>query len=164
MDQEQLEEYRKRMQAKYQRQNSSQDEEIARKIQEEEKRRAAEQAKRDEEIARKLQSQYEGGQSYQPGTYQEPQPAGHSPPGYNPSTPAYNPAPAYNPPPAYQPSSRRPPPRQEQQPLLASEPSQGCLPQVTDKCCGVNTQYCVLGVAGVMTLGILISIIILAAT
>ena len=63
----------------------------------------------------------------------------------------YQPAPNY-----YQ----HPPVDPYRQPLLQNRES--CLPVVDDKCCGVNTQTCVLCVAGMMALGAIAYIIMLA--
>jgi hypothetical protein len=39
----------------------------------------------------------------------------------------------------------------------------GCLPQVEDKCFGINTQVCILASAALMTIGIIATLIGLSA-
>jgi hypothetical protein len=189
---DQLDEYRKRMQQRYRGGPSTErDEEVARKMQEDESRRRAEQQmKEDEELARKLQGSYPGPQAYA-GTPVYPPNAGYSPPDYQAGGPpaAYPGANPYNqyPPANYPPPANysQPPPAnynqyppQNYQAMPAQRnyqnaPAQGnqrrsvagvgCLPEVNDKCCGVNTQVCVLISAAVMTVGIIATLIGLSA-
>lgn len=191
MSDDQLEEYRRRMQEKHLKKGTKNDEKIAKSLQEEENHNYHKAAARDEEIAKKLQAQ-EGNpeiiasypQQYPPppqAYYSPPPPAYNSPPSaYNPplaqSQPYYS---GYNqpPPPSNYNQSYPPPPRQpqgnyyagnsannrsrESQPLLASQ-SQGILPEVNDKCCWVNTQVLVLTLAVLMIIAIIAGVIYLA--
>lgn len=172
MDYDQLAEYRKRHQARYTEKDAAADAELARKLQvvstqEEEQKKWQTATAKDEEIARKLQEQAE----YPVSDYAQPSGVGNP---YSP-TPAYpyyptQPAPQYQsyPAPSQQYSSYPAnPPRlantnQAQQPLLASNSGGSCLPEVNDKCFGINTQTCVLGTAGVMVIGIVVLIIVLS--
>lgn len=158
MEDPQLDEYRRRMQEKHggNRPSTQADEDIARALQEEENERVRKLAETDAEVARKLQGQYQPPveQAYvaaNPPAYQAYPVYQQPPPVY--SAPAARANPYYAPPPG---SNR------ENQPLLQSSQRSDCLPKVNDKCLGVNTQICVLTTAGVMTIGIVVALIILA--
>jgi hypothetical protein len=158
MSGQQLEEYRKQMQARY----GTRDEGEERKLREE-------QLRRDEELARKLANdhpqgpperlesnpQYVNSASYYPaqqgyypaqGGYQQPyqHPYQHPPQGYYSDY--------------YQPSQPRP---HESQPLVQQD---GFLPDVKDTCCYVNTQVCVLTLAVLMIAGIITGIVVVAVS
>mmetsp|Transcript_19515 Transcript_19515/g.19555 ORF Transcript_19515/g.19555 Transcript_19515/m.19555 type:complete len:167 (+) Transcript_19515:20-520(+) len=166
MSGDQLEEYRRRMQQRHTGSDINRDEEIARALQEEENERVRKQALADEEVARKLQSQYQG---------PEQSNVSSNPPVYG-----YQAYPAYQVPPSNQPPVYQvPPPQPRQNPYYAPPPGYGrenqpllpqnsesrtCLPNVNDKCLGVNTQVCVLTTAGLMTIGIIVALVIIAST
>ncbi|OMJ65820.1 hypothetical protein SteCoe_37573 [Stentor coeruleus] len=191
MSDDQLEEYRRLMQEKHKKKDTKNDEKLAKSLQEEENHNLHKATARDEEIARKLQVQ-EGNPeiigSY-PQQYPPPPQAYYSPPPpiYNPPPPVYNPAPMQNqpyysgynqlPPQSEYNQSYPPLPRQpqgnyyagnsmnnrsrESQPLIASQ-SQGILPEVNDKCCGINTQVLVLILTVLMVIGIIAGVIYFA--
>lgn len=160
MDQDQLAEYRKRHQSRYTEKDAAADEALAKKLQEEEQSRWQKATAKDEEIAKKLQEQTD----YPVSDYTQPTPAQNP---YN-QHPAYVPYPTNpNPPQHYQTYPAHPPrlanTNQAQQPLLSSNQQAGsCLPEVNDKCLGVNTQHCVLGTAAAMVVGIIVLIIMIS--
>ena len=151
------------MKQKHKGKESKNDERLAKEIQEEEYKKAKIQAERDEEIARKLSEQERMPllqDNYPPPSFTPvypPPPSSYSPPNYyNPqSDPYYNPY-GYPPPP---PSAR---PR-ESRPVVQSNVDDSFLPVVNDKCCGINSQLLVLGIAGAMVVGIIVAVVILAA-
>lgn len=171
---DQLDEYRKRMQSRYQGKSSNEDEEVAKKFQDEENARARQRLLADEEIARKLQNQYDlpppNPQPYVPpvpsqSPYQA-YPVQSQPIQY----PAQNQPPlAYYPPPPPPninrvPQSNQRPQRSQRAQPAPSNATDGCLPTVEDKCCGINTQYFIIGLSITMTIGIIASLIALSAT
>ena len=183
--------------------NLRHDEELAHRLQEEEKIRREDQLRQDEELARKLQGSYgdDAGRANPYGTPVYPPQDGYRPPGYipagqpvppppagspygqppNPRSPyvapySGNPANQGNPanPPPYNPQQYPPASYQAYRPPSASNPSRsqsgpaqnqstGCLPNVQDKCLGINTQVCVLASAALMTIGIIATLIGLSA-
>lgn len=186
---DQLEEYRKKMQERYRGgpSNSSHDDSASRSSHDEERKRKEQQLREDEELARKLQGDgYPStpvrppppSSSNVPQAYRPPEyiPAGQGvppvnsyqphnqfpPPQYNQYPPAnYNPPP---PPPPQAPRANYQAPRANSsfnQPAYNAA-STGFLPAVNDKCCGINTQTCVLVTAAVMTVGIIASLIALS--
>ena len=158
MESDQLEEYRRMAQSRHMQRASRKDAALARQMQEEENKRIKELAERDAEIANKLQAQY----SVDPQAYSSAQQAAAQPYGqaYAPAQP-YSSYQSYPPPRQPQAYYQAPPPAQgAQQPLLQPQ-TRGVLPAVTDKCCGVNTQVCVLTTAGVLTAGIIVTFVLL---
>lgn len=164
---DQLEEYRKKMQQRYT--GAPQNVEEERKKQEEEKKRREQQLHEDEELAKKLQGSYTGTpvyppppQQYRPPNYAPPaQNLPQNPPQYPPNSyppNAYPPPPQYAPIPNRQNVNNRPSGAYQ----AANSAGVGCLPQVTDKCCGINAQTCILMTAVVMTIGIIASLIALS--
>jgi hypothetical protein len=161
MSQDQLEEYRNKMRQNYRR-GGSDDERLAKELQEEERNRIRIQAQRDEEIARKLNernlnngsSSLNNPQAYPPAHFQSPyygNPSSYPPPSYPP--PSY-PNQPYNPSPYAVSAS-------ENQPLVNRQ-DDGFFPVVNDKCCYINTQVLVLVLAGAMLIGIIAAIVIVA--
>ncbi|CAG9331386.1 unnamed protein product [Blepharisma stoltei] len=160
MSNDQLEEYRRRMQQKRSGTEVNRDEELAKALQEEENERLRKQASEDEEIAKKMQSQnLDSVQSSNPqnqpvypvpwGRYQAPPPY-QAPPAQPRENPYYAPLPGHG---------------GENQPLLGQNiQTHNCLPQVNDKFLGVNTQVCVLTTAGLLTFGIIATLIIMASS
>ena len=163
---DQLEEYRMRMQQRYSRAPSNNNEELLKKRQEEEKQRREQQLREDEELAKRLQSSYAGTpvyppppQQYRPPEYVPPSqyPPQQYPPQYPPHYPPQYPPAAQSVPniPAYN-NQRRANSNFQSAPNSVGE---GCLPQINDKCCGINTQFCVLTSAIAMTIGIIVSLL-----
>lgn len=178
---DQLDDYRLRMQERYNRNYGKTDEILARELQEEENRKAKKQAETDEEIARKLQEQEKREDSaYYPQAY----PSSGGLPQANPQpyygTPSNQPyygsplnQPVYNqntyPPPPPPPSSYyasnpyayQAPRAQESRPLVPRR-EESFLPEVNDKCCGLNTQTAVLTISALMIIGIIAATITFA--
>lgn len=178
MDSAQLEEYRKRMQARHQgrsppvqpsnapiapiapnRPSESEDERIARELQAEENARVR-YATSDEEYARKLQSESERvPESVPPPRNIQREERLVDP--YPPPMGYY-----YNPPPAG-PEAARPllPMNQGVAPVRnpgVVQPATSCFPE-TEKCCGVSSQRVVLALAGAAAVAILVALVVLVA-
>ena len=161
MESDQLEEYRRMAQSRHAQRVSRKDAALAQKLQEDEQRKLKEQARRDEEIAQKLQAQcpppadFSSSQAYPSRDVASAQTfSGQSYTGQQPS--AYS---AYYPPqrqPPVQPYYQSPPSSQAVQQPLLQRGTASFLPTVTDKCCGVNTQTCVLATAGVLTASVVV--------
>ena len=66
----------------------------------------------------------------------------------------------YSRPPVYFPVREAVPQGDTQEPVMSRT---GCLPEVEDKCCGVNTQKYILAAFGVTTIGLLILFIVIVA-
>jgi hypothetical protein len=181
---DQLEEYRKKMQERYRGGPTNSSNDDSRSSHDEERKRKEQQLREDEELARKLQGDAfpstpvrppPPSSSNVPQAYRPPEyiPAGQSvpphnqfpPPQYNQYPPAnYNQPPPPPPPPPQGPRGNYQAPRANSsfnQPAYNAA-STGFLPAVNDKCCGVNTQTCVLVTAAVMTVGIIASLIALS--
>lgn len=133
-----------------------------------------------------------GAYPYGTPVYPPPQAPGYRPPEYIPAgqpvpPPSYavppNNYPPNNYPPNNYPPNSYPPPNYQgvsPNPPVAASPSRfnyqanrnssqanpvsppGCLPQVQDKCLGINTQVCVLASAALMTIGIIATLIALS--
>ncbi|OMJ84515.1 hypothetical protein SteCoe_14318 [Stentor coeruleus] len=180
---DQLEEYRKKMQDRYRGgpNNSSRDD--SRSLQDEERKRKEQQLREDEELARKLQGDHYPSTPVRPPPSSSNVPQAYRPPDYIPAGQNVPPVNAYAPPNQipppqynqYPPANYNPPPPQVprgnyQAPRANSSYNQpaynaastGLLPVVNDKCCGINTQTCVLVTAAVMTVGIIASLIALS--
>ena len=160
MSGQQLEEYRKQMQARYGNRDEG-----------EERRLREEQMRRDEELARKLATDH----PQEPSEHVESRNPPHvNNPAYYPAQQGYYPAQQGVYQPAYQQPYQHPPqgyhgeyygagqPRpNESQPLVQQD---GFLPDVKDSCCYVNTQVCVLTLAVLMIAGIVTGIVVVAVS
>ena len=162
---DQFEEYRRAMQQRYHGAAGG-----GPRREDDERKRREQQLREDEELAKKLQESYYGA----PGRNQSsPQ---YNPPNYVPNQrsdfpqnnnlpPSHYQIPNYPPPRQYPPpesNQNRYPNRQnnyDDRPLNSA--SESFLPQINDKCLGFNTQYCVLATAGILTIGIVTSLVFL---